>query len=55
MLCYGLSSFGFNIYMISAVSAIESFKNKGYDQLFKFVPNMEIAVHGMNKKYAKRG
>ena len=37
--------------MSESVASISSFKNKGYDQLFKYVPNLEIAVLAMHDKY----
>ncbi len=37
--------------MSSSVASISNYKNKGYDHLFKYVPNLEIAVLAMHDKY----
>lgn len=51
LVVYGLSSFAFNIFMSSSIISISNYKDKGYNQLFKYVPNLEIAVLAMHDKY----
>jgi hypothetical protein len=48
LVVYGLSSYAFNIFMSQSVSMISSYKDIGYDQLFRYVPNLEMAVLAMH-------
>jgi hypothetical protein len=52
---YGLSSFAFNIFISESTKSIATYKDKGYDQLFKYIPNLEIAVLAMHEKYNSPG
>ncbi len=40
LVVYGLSSFAFNIFMSESIAGISAYKDKGYNQLFKYIPNL---------------